>query len=221
MNPSGQLLVQNSASATLYTLVSTLSLNTWYRVEGEFIADTSSQLKVSVGGSTDVHAYGSSATFSSNQTVSVRQGIGTASSGIGTVYFDDFTAAVGPGFLTQSVFINQPPIANAGSGQNSVEPWSTVNLIGTDADADGTVASRTWRQISGTAVTLTASGSTATYTAPASTAGDTLVFGYQATDNNGAVSAESIVTHTVLPATERAVIGGVEVPVRFDHVSGS
>jgi hypothetical protein len=220
MNTSRQIVVQNSTS-NLYTLAPVLALNTWYRVEGEFVASTSSQVKVSVGTSTNVYAYGSSSTFSANQTVSVRQGIASASSGVGTAYFDDFTVAVGPGFLTQSVFGNQPPTASAGSDQTNIEPWSTVTLAGTDSDADGTVVTRTWRQISGPAVTLSATGNTATYAAPATITGGTLVFGYQVIDNSGAPSAESTVTHTVLPATERVIVGGVEVPVRFNHVSSA
>jgi hypothetical protein len=220
INPSGRILVQNSNSTILYTLATALLANTWYRIEGEFVAGTSSQVKVSIGTSTDVYAYGSSSTLTANQTVSVRQGIGTSSSGTGTIYFDDFTVAVGPGFLTQSVFVNQPPSASAGSNQSSIEPWSTVNLIGTDSDGDGTVVTRTWRQVSGTpAVTLSGTGTTRTYTAPATIAGTDLVFGYQVTDDVGALSAESSTTHTILPVTERAVIGGAEVPARLDQAS--
>jgi hypothetical protein len=219
LNPSGQLLVQNSASATMYTLSTPLATNTWYRIEGEFVAGSSSQLKVSVGSSTDVFAFGSGRF--TNQTASARQGIGTASSGIGTMYFDDFTVAIGPGFLTESVFSNQPPFASAGSDQTSIEPWSTVTMIGTDSDSDGAVASRTWRQVSGTAVTLTGSGNTASYTAPAAIISADLVFGYQVLDDLGATSAENTVTHTILPATERAVIGGVEVPIQFNHITNS
>lgn len=114
--------------------------------------------------------------------------------------------------------INVVPTSGAGTDQSNLEPWATVTLTGTDADSDGTVVTRVWRQISGTTVTLTGTGTTRTYTAPATLAGATLVFGYQVTDDLGGVSVEDTVSHTILAVTERAVVGGVEVPVRFQAV---
>jgi len=88
---------------------------------------------------------------------------------------------------------NTPPTANAGSDQ-SVTVSTTVTLDGSaSSDPDGTIASYSWRQISGATVTL--SSTTAqkpTFTAPGSSA--TLVFGLTVTDNNGASSPEDTVT---------------------------
>lgn len=105
------------------------------------------------------------------------------------------------------------PTADAGSDQINIEPVTIVTLTGTDSDSDGTVVTRTWRQISGLSVVLKGTGATRTYMSPLSNQGATLVFGYQVTDNSGAVSTESTVTHTVLGVTERAVIDGYETPI--------
>jgi hypothetical protein len=109
-----------------------------------------------------------------------------------------------------------PPIGNAGDPQ-TVDAGALVTLTGVDSDTDGTVTSRLWRKISGPAVTLTnATSAVATYRAPLALTGSTLVFGYQVTDNLGLASVEDTVTHTALAATERAVVGGVEVAVRVE-----
>jgi hypothetical protein len=110
---------------------------------------------------------------------------------------------------------NQAPTANAGTAQTNIEPWSTVTLSGTDSDSDGTVVTRAWAQTSGTAVTLSgAATATAIFTAPASIAGETLSFSYTVTDNLGATGTSST-NVTILPVTERTVIGGAEVPLQI------
>lgn len=109
---------------------------------------------------------------------------------------------------------NTPPTAGAGTDQVDIEPWTTVNLAGTDSDSDGTVVSRQWTQISGTTVTLSgATTANASFTAPATIAGGTLVFQYAVTDDDSAVTTDQV-SITVLPVAERAVVGGVEVPLR-------
>lgn len=111
------------------------------------------------------------------------------------------------------------PTANAGEAQ-TVEPYRTVTLTGTDSDSDGTVSTRSWRQVSGPAVTLSgATTATATYKSPGTLAGTSLVFGYTVTDDAAEQSPESTVTHTIMGATERVVIGGVEVPVEISVVT--
>lgn len=104
-------------------------------------------------------------------------------------------------------------LANAGNPQVDLEPWSVIALAGTESG--GTSTSRAWRQVSGPTVTLTGTSTArVSYEAPGTLAGGTVVFGYTVTGSNGVPSTEATVTHTVLPATERAVVGGVEVPLR-------
>lgn len=112
--------------------------------------------------------------------------------------------------------INAAPTANAGADQSNVEPWSVVTLSGaSSSDSDGTVTGYTWTQIAGTAVTLSGSGASRTFTAPGSLAGTSLTFRLTVTDDDAATSAADDVTVSVLAATERAVIGGVEVPMQI------
>lgn len=129
-------------------------------------------------------------------------------------YHIDNVAADNATWVGPATTSDIPPVANAGPDQSNVEPWATVTLTGTDSDSDGTVTARAWAQTAGTTVTLSGTGTTRTFTAPGTLAGDTLTFGYTVTDNGGAVSVDSV-NVAVLPATERAVIGGVEVPARF------
>lgn len=92
---------------------------------------------------------------------------------------------------------NQPPVANAGADQ-SVVAGGDVLLDGSGStDADGTIASYDWQQISGTVVALSGAGATRTFTTP--NAADTLVFRLTVTDDAGATATDDVtVTVTVL-----------------------
>ena len=87
---------------------------------------------------------------------------------------------------------NQAPTANAGTDQ-SVDEGATVNLAGTGTDSDGTVASYSWQQTSGTAVTISNSDmAAASLTAPLIAASEDLVFQLTVTDNDGATGSDSV-----------------------------
>jgi len=92
------------------------------------------------------------------------------------------------------------PIANAGPAQ-AVTSGATVTLNGTaSSDSDGTIASYTWTQTAGTAVTLTnGTSSQPTFISPTVSAATTLTFSLQVRDNRGATSAASTVNVTVNP----------------------
>jgi hypothetical protein len=91
---------------------------------------------------------------------------------------------------------NVPPVARAGADK-AADTGSVVTLSGsTSSDSDGTIASYTWRQVSGTVVALSGSGASRSFTAPATPG--SLVFGLTVTDNAGATSAEDTVTVTVV-----------------------
>ena len=92
---------------------------------------------------------------------------------------------------------NQAPTANAGVDQ-SADEGTIVNLAGTGADGDGTIASYSWQQDSGTIVVLTdADMATASFIAPMVSASEDLIFRLTVTDNGGA-SASDTVTVTAL-----------------------
>lgn len=104
---------------------------------------------------------------------------------------------------------NTPPTANAGADQVNVDAFSTVTLNGSgSSDPDGTIASYAWTQTGGTSVTLSGTGATRTFTAPATLAGDTLMFSLTVTDNGGATSTADTMTVTVLPHTEWLMTSG-------------
>jgi len=94
-------------------------------------------------------------------------------------------------YLTQVV--NQLPTANAGVDQ-IVNEGVVVNLDGTSSsDADGTIASYSWAQTAGPAVTLTgANSATPNFTALSITADTVLTFELTVTDNDGAIATDSV-----------------------------
>jgi hypothetical protein len=109
--------------------------------------------------------------------------------------------------------INTEPTANAGPDQ-TVTVGSIVTLQGSGTDVDGTIVGYTWRQISGTSVTLSSTSvATPSFTAPATSG--VLVFGLKVTDDNAAESLEDTVTITVtqveLLTAAKIRIGGVWV----------
>lgn len=166
-------------------------------------------------------ANGSISTMQVGQRTPVSQGATGVVTFTGTGSFN--SPGNGVGFLlalkavpvTQPPPTNSPPIVDAGAVQQNVEPYATVLLSASEFDIDGTIVSRVWQQTSGDPVSLTGAGTLqATFTAPATIAGETLGFAYSATDNNGATTTDTTSVQ-VLGVTERAVIGGVEVPMQL------
>ena len=94
------------------------------------------------------------------------------------------------------------PTADAGPDLVDIEPYSTVTL-----SADG---SGTWSQSSGSpTVTLGGSGTTRTFEAPGTVAGTTLGFSI----------GGSSMSATIMPSSERIVVGGVETALKLLNVS--
>jgi hypothetical protein len=105
---------------------------------------------------------------------------------------------------------NLAPTANAGADQ-TVALSSVVTLNGVGTDADGTIATYSWTQTAGTAITLTgANSATATFTTPATAGG--LTFSLTVTDNRGAASAADSV---IVDVQSAATLSG---QVTFDFV---
>ena len=70
----------------------------------------------------------------------------------GATHFDEVNVVVAP------ETVNQAPVANAGSDKNITLPTNSTTLNGTGTDADGSISSFSWSQISGPS-TATISGS--------------------------------------------------------------
>ena len=120
-----------------------------------------------------------------------------------------------------SVTVNLAAVANAGSDR-SVVPGTTVYLSGTGSyDPDGTIASYSWTQTSGVAVTLTnATTATPRFTAP--TATDTLTFQLTVTDNSGQSSTASVAVsvYGIFHATVNYAAGSSPRSVAMADVNG-
>ncbi len=106
------------------------------------------------------------------------------------------------GYLSRWDITNIAPVASFGVNVTDIEPYSDVTLEvnGTDQDGNTTIESYNVYQKSGPTVTIVGTGSFRGYKAPGPTAsgGATLVFGATCTDDQGATSAETTVSHTIL-----------------------
>lgn len=146
-------------------------------------------------------------------------GIGTrgVNTGTGTVVTNaaaEATIALEPGTAT-----TPPPLVNVSGGAEGVEPYVTVTVGGTDTAQSGTIVSRTWTQVDGPDVVLsTPTAATTSFTAPGSLFGTQVILEKNVTDSNGGVGTGTV-SVGVLPATERMVVEGAEVPVRFQIVT--
>jgi len=88
--------------------------------------------------------------------------------------------------------VNQAPTANAGADQ-SADEGTTVDLSATGADGDGTIASYSWQQESGTTVTVTdADMANASFDVPMVAASEVLVFRVTVTDDDGATGTDTV-----------------------------
>lgn len=93
---------------------------------------------------------------------------------------------------------NTPPVANAGIDKTIIQPTSTINLVGSGSDTDGSIASYAWTKTSGPTGTLT-NANTNTVTLSNLVAGQ-YVIRVTVTDNQGATGFDEAFV-TVLPGT--------------------
>lgn len=100
---------------------------------------------------------------------------------------------------------NTDPVSNAGADQ-TVGTNTLVTLDGSgSSDTDGTIEDYTWRQISGTSVSLSSTSvANPTFTSP--NTNGALVFGLTVTDDQGGTSTEDTVTITVSSAVIQTAV---------------
>lgn len=101
---------------------------------------------------------------------------------------------------TMTVFVNQPPLANAGTNQTITLPTSSVTLSGSGSDVDGSITTYAWVKTSGGAGTITSASSSST--SVTGLAAGNYVFTLTVTDNNGATASNpmQVVVNAAPPA---------------------
>jgi hypothetical protein len=103
---------------------------------------------------------------------------------------------------------NQFPVANAGADQVITLPTSSVVLQGAGSDADGTISSYAWTQVSGPVPATFSSSTVAAPTVSGLVAG-TYVFSLVVKDDKQALSVADQVTVTVNPDPNAPVVAAV------------
>lgn len=225
----GRFIVQN-ASGTIATFPTLLATGQWYRLELQTIVGaTTSDGTIHAAyylldSPTPVDAAFSTTTTDVGTADIFRLTIGKRTSAPSAdIYLDDIgfnlgsSTPLGPYVPPANVV----PTAHAGPDQTAVEPWSTVTLDGSGStDSDGTITAYDWTQTTGPAVTLSSSSVVSpTFVAPAALTDQTFTFQLIVTDNQSTTSSPDTVDITVLAASERAVMGGQEVPLKLESVN--
>ncbi|MFN4313799.1 MAG: PKD domain-containing protein, partial [Chitinophagaceae bacterium] len=123
---------------------------------------------------------------------------------------------------------NQAPVANAGSNQTITLPTATAQLNGSaSADADGSISSYLWQQVSGPSASTLSSTSTASITVSNLQQG---VYSYRltVTDNGGLQHSATVsVTVNAAPATNQPPVANagndrsITLPTNSASLSGS
>tara|TARA_Y100001956_G_scaffold81064_1_gene97660 strand:+ start:4323 stop:6860 length:2538 start_codon:yes stop_codon:yes gene_type:complete len=115
---------------------------------------------------------------------------------------------------------NRAPSANAGADVTVVGP-ATVSLDGSASkDADGTIASYQWTQVSGTPVTLSGAGSaTASFDVAEVAQAETLSFKLTVTDNEGASASDTVTVNVNpkdLPPVNKVPVAAISAPANVN-----
>lgn len=142
-----------------------------------------------------------------------------------TVTDNNGATATAVAVVTVQAGANVNPVANAGPDVTLFLPTNTVNITGTGTDADGTIASYSWTQISGPSVTVS-NNTNPTVTLSNMVAG-VYAFRLTVTDNLGAISIDDVLV-TVNPAvTNQAPVASagpniaLTLPVNSTNLIGS
>lgn len=119
---------------------------------------------------------------------------------------DEVTIIVNP--------LNKAPAVNAGVDVSITLPVSTVTLVGTATDSDGTIASRLWAQTSGPKTATLSGKTTNTLKISALTVAGDYVFTFTSKDNLGLASSDTAKV-TVTSAVNKAptVNAGADVSI--------
>lgn len=120
---------------------------------------------------------------------------------------------------------NQAPVANAGPNRTVTLPANTANLTGSGTDADGTVTTYLWQQVSGPSTSTLSATNTNNITVSNLQAG---VYTYQltVTDNNGATATDNVTVTVSAPVNQAPVANAgtnrtITLPANSVNLTGS
>ncbi len=91
----------------------------------------------------------------------------------------------------RSTTTNTPPVANAGSDKTITLPTTSVQLLGSGTDANGTISKYSWTKVSGPSTYILSSASVAAPSVSALVTG-TYTFRLTVTDNGGATDYDDV-----------------------------
>jgi dienelactone hydrolase len=94
--------------------------------------------------------------------------------------------------ITVNISSNVAPVANAGSDVNISYPTTSATLNGTGTDADGSIVSYTWRNVSGPSTATLSNSTSASVSVSNLSTGGTYVLSLTVTDNNGATATDNV-----------------------------
>jgi hypothetical protein len=141
-----------------------------------------------------------------------RTSIGLTIAGLAALWLTACGGGGGSGSSSSGGGANSAPTANAGAAQ-SVAAFTTVTLLGTGSDSDGSIASYAWTQTAGPAVQTSATNfAVLTFEAPSLPTTTVLTFSLVVTDNRGATSAPSTVNITVQGTVNTPPVANAGVP---------
>ncbi len=192
---ANQLPVANAGAEKIITLPATTTTLTGSGTDADGTIASYKWTQVSGTTATIVSSTSATTNITGLTTTGVRTFRLTVTDNRGGTGTSDVTVTVNPA--------NQPPVANAGADQIIGLPSTTVTLTGSGTDANGTIASYKWTQVSGTAATIVTSTAATTNITGLTTAG-TRVFRLTVTDNGGATATDDV-TVTVNPGNQPPV----------------
>ncbi|MCC4265422.1 hypothetical protein LL240_13310 [Oceanimonas baumannii] len=116
---------------------------------------------------------------------------------------------------------NKVPSVSAGPDQ-TVKEMSDIVLNGSGSDSDGTISAYSWTQTAGTRGFIQNSGSaTTSFRAPAVVTDEQLTLQLTVTDNEGAISSDSMVVTVITSTPEEAALALELAMKNIGYLSGS
>jgi hypothetical protein len=115
---------------------------------------------------------------------------------------------------------NVPPTVFPGNSSTIVSPASSVTIVGSASDADGTIASTVWTQVSGPS-TATLSGATTTTLVASNLVVGTYVFRLTATDNLGATTSADVSVSVITVSVSAGTNQVVQLPTDSTTLTGN